>query len=295
MIRALRQSECLIRDGYSTDGTTNRCFAADGCAAHLSAGAGGSHWAMNRLIGWRDFEVLAPEVDVLLRAGFCLNQDALYKWAAVMHAIRFLLDCSSPAPPKEGLHCQELLLDFGPNAPTEHSGLGLGGKLRSVDIGAGSAPLQHWAAQFGPVTAIDINFQSSWFPIDNQGFFVGADKLVLPPRFANLSQVEGDLLAVLGAIPDASLDLVYDACSLIHMSHPLLGAPVPVRLCLHARVRSISLNLLCEAGFLTFPRRRTAFAPRWHKSTACFVLAVSSLLSLTWRIPLHQRPASLPK
>ncbi|KAJ1489246.1 hypothetical protein T484DRAFT_1937616 [Baffinella frigidus] len=175
-------------------------------------------------MGWRDFEELKPEVDLLLDAGFCLNQDAIYKWAVVMRSITLLRACSaahthspdSSDSPDAGRRvdrggagaCGEVLLGEGE---------GIAGEMRSLDIGAGSAPLQHWAAQFGRVVAIDINFLSSWFPIDQEGFYVGADKTVLPPRFANLSQVEGDLLGVLRTLPDASLDLVYDACSLIHM------------------------------------------------------------------------------
>ena len=97
-------------------------------------------WVMNRLVGLADFDVLRPEVAYLHDIGYCLNHDAMYKWAVVMRTIT--------------------LLQRRGTLPVEG--------LRAVDVGGGSAPLQYFVAEHGHVTNIDINFLSSWFPTDAQ-------------------------------------------------------------------------------------------------------------------------------
>ncbi|EKX50841.1 hypothetical protein GUITHDRAFT_134947 [Guillardia theta CCMP2712] len=151
-------------------------------------------WEFNRVMRRNDFCSLQEEVDALRDIGYCLNQDAIYKWAAILKTVRVLQE--------------------------EHqtsSSMGLPPTFSSIDVGGGSSPLQFFMSQKGSVTNIDINFLSSWFPIDGEGIYARADKSKLVFNRSNIHKIEGELLPELMRVPDGSIDLVYDACSLIHM------------------------------------------------------------------------------
>ena len=99
----------------------------------------------------------------------------------------------------------------------QRSGLLPTASIESVDIGGGSAPLQFFMAERGHVTNIDINFMSSWFPTDAQGFYMRSNPRRLAPTLTSITRAEGDLVAELGKLQEGSVDVVYDACSFIHM------------------------------------------------------------------------------
>ena len=47
-------------------------------------------WVFNRLVGLKDFDLLRPEIEYLTDIGYCLNHDAMYKWAVIMRTISVL-------------------------------------------------------------------------------------------------------------------------------------------------------------------------------------------------------------
>lgn len=80
----------------------------------------------------------------------------MYKWASILHVVsRLKMPDSDQAGWNEG--------------GAERRGLGIGegeGGCLAVDIGGGSAPLQFFMSKSCDVINIDINFLSSWFPVD---------------------------------------------------------------------------------------------------------------------------------
>ncbi|MGB1592847.1 MAG: hypothetical protein ACPIOQ_08850, partial [Promethearchaeia archaeon] len=89
----------------------------------------------------------------------------------------------------------------------QRSGLLPTAGVESVDIGGGSAPLQFFMAERGHVTNIDINFMSSWFPTDAQGFYMRSNPRRLAPTLTSITRAEGDLVAELGKLREGSVDV----------------------------------------------------------------------------------------
>jgi hypothetical protein len=75
---------------------------------------------------------------------------------------------------------------------------GSGACRTAVDLGGGSSPLQFFLSEAcESVANIDINFMSSWFPVDGDGIYTRADKrrLMSQSRPENIERIEGDILS----------------------------------------------------------------------------------------------------
>ena len=64
---------------------TNASFPGKSTQTH-----GEQEWIFNRLVGLKDFDLLRPEIEYLTDIGYCLNHDAMYKWAVIMRTISVL-------------------------------------------------------------------------------------------------------------------------------------------------------------------------------------------------------------
>lgn len=112
-----------------------------------------------------------------------LNYDAQFKWANIVH---------------------EFHQYFGKEPRN----------LKILDIGGGLGPLDMYFSNYGSCLNIDINFDGTWFPTNNQKIFSGSN---LEYDKNNLNRIKGDARKILNTI-DYKFDFIYDSCSLIHLS-----------------------------------------------------------------------------
>lgn len=138
------------------------------------------------------FEQWKDEINWLNSIGYGdLNYDALWKWSGILNAIK---------------------------------SLGIEKFETCIDAGGGLSPIHYKLSEMGKVINVDILFEQNWFPTRNNVYinshlenFYGE----------NPQLIQQDFLSYMQSIPDDSIDLIIDGCSIIHFDtnhslHPLI-------------------------------------------------------------------------
>ena len=90
-----------------------------------------------------------------------------------------------------------------------------GNSYNILDIGGGCGPLDMYFTNYGNVLSIDLNHETTWYPINELSFYRNSTGFKYKKQ--NLQRITANILETkLIKGRDTKFDFVYDSCSMIH-------------------------------------------------------------------------------